>query len=133
MPGSTKHTKGSKSQLTSYKLSYIQKMENNSETGKSNGKRTEKVATDESNYNTPRKKLRSQKPDIIVSVGSGDNKQEFECYRFILCYGCDYFDTMLSHSLCETETSRIEFPDKDPEDWKLFLTSLIPTLQQLQK
>ena len=42
------------------------------------------------------KRLRSQPPDIIVVVGSGDNTQEFKCYSQILCYMCDHFDTILT-------------------------------------
>ncbi len=74
------------------------------------------------NPQPPMKKLRSQQPDVVVVVGSGEwgNKQEFECYKLLLCYHCEYLDTMLSHQTKENETSRIELPDKDPEKWKVF-------------
>ena len=75
----------------------------------------------------PKKKLRTQEPDIIVSVGSGSSKQEFECYKVILCYASEYFDTMLSLPLREAELSRIELPDKDPEEWKQFYEFIDPT------
>ncbi len=74
----------------------------------------------------PRKKLRSQDPDIVIVVGSGENKQEFECYSQILCYSCPYFDTMLSHSMKEKNRSRIELPDKDPEEWNVFYDFIDP-------
>lgn len=78
---------------------------------------------------SPNKKLRSQDPDIIVVVGNDqdNNKQEFKCYSFILCYASDYFDTMLSHSLLEKQTSKIELPDKDPEEWKEFYKFMDPS------
>ena len=74
----------------------------------------------------PVKRLRSHDPDMIVSVGSGDDKQEFECYKLILCYASEYFDVMLSHKMKETNTSRIEFPDKDPAEWKEFYKFIDP-------
>lgn len=75
----------------------------------------------------PTKKLRSQEPDIVVVVGSGKKKQEFECYKLFLCYACEYFDTMFSHGLKENETSRIELPDKDPDEWKIFYEFIDPS------
>jgi hypothetical protein len=77
-----------------------------------------------------RKRLRSQDPDLIVVVGSGESKQEFECYSQILCYKCDHFDTMLSHSMKEKNTSRIELPDNDPEEWELFYDFIDPVTSQ---
>ena len=72
------------------------------------------------------KKLRSQPPDVIVAVGQGENKTEFECYKFILCYNCEYFDAMFSLPMRENETSRIELPDKDPGEWKEFYEFIDP-------
>lgn len=46
----------------------------------------------------PRKKLQSQNPDIVIVIGSGKNRQEFECYSQILCYSCPYFDTILKET-----------------------------------
>ena len=30
-----------------------------------------------------------------------------------------YLDAMLSNDMVENNTSRIEFPDKDPDEWKI--------------
>ncbi|CAB9519525.1 expressed unknown protein [Seminavis robusta] len=65
-----------------------------------------KVAT-----RTPRK-LESHDPDVIVVVGG----VSFCHYKSILCT-CGFFDTMLSSSMKESETGKIEFPDGDPEVW----------------
>ena len=81
----------------------------------------------------PTKKLRTQEPDVIISVGSGSSKQEFECYKFILCYASEYFDTMLSLPLREAESSRIELPDKDPEEWKQFYEFIDPATNRNAK
>lgn len=72
------------------------------------------------------KKVRSQPPDVIVAVGSGDKRQEFGCYGAVLSFASKYLDTMLSASMRESETSRIEFPNKDPEEWKMFHTFIDP-------
>lgn len=72
------------------------------------------------------KKIRSQSPDVIVAVGSGDSMQEFYCYRVILSFASNYFDSMLSASMIEKETGRIEFPNKDPMHWKEFYSFIDP-------
>jgi len=74
----------------------------------------------------PKKTLRSQPPDVIVTVGQGKKKIEFECYKYALCYNCEYFDSMLSLPMRENETSRIDLPDKDPEEWKTFYEFIDP-------
>ncbi|KAK1747797.1 hypothetical protein QTG54_001760 [Skeletonema marinoi] len=74
----------------------------------------------------PSKKIRSQPPDVIVAVGSGESMQEFHCYRVILSFASDYFDTMLSASMIENETGRIEFTNKDPLMWKKFYSFIDP-------
>jgi len=72
------------------------------------------------------KKIRSVPPDVIVAVGSGESMQEFHCYRVILSFASDYFDSMLSASMIENETGRIEFPNKDPLMWKRFYSFIDP-------
>lgn len=37
-------------------------------------------------------KIRSTPPDLTVVVGSGDNREEFECYKIAMCFACPYFD-----------------------------------------
>lgn len=66
------------------------------------------------------KKIRSQPPDVIVAVGRGDKKQRFECYKVVLSFASPYLDAMLSSDMVERNTSQINFPGKDPEEWKLF-------------
>ena len=75
----------------------------------------------------PAKKIRGQEPDVIVAVGQGDKMQEFPCYRVALCFASDYLDAMLSSSMKEGESSRIEFPDKDPEEWELVYKFIDPS------
>jgi hypothetical protein len=70
--------------------------------------------------------LRSQPTDVIVAVGSGDAMKEFECYKVALAHAAEYFDVMLSAGMVEDETSRIEFPDKDPETWVEFYKLIDP-------
>jgi hypothetical protein len=52
-------------------------------------------------------------------VCTGDNQEEFECYKVVLSLASPYLDAMLSNDMVESSTSRIEFPDKDPEEWKI--------------
>jgi hypothetical protein len=73
------------------------------------------------------KKIRSQPPDVIVAVGSKNNMQEFNCYATILSYASEYFDKMLATNMTESNNKRINFPDKDPEDWKEFYKYIDPT------
>ena len=56
--------------------------------------------------------VRVQSPDVIVAVGSGDNMQEFECYKINLSFAAEYFDIMLSSGMVEDTISKISFPDK---------------------
>jgi len=37
-------------------------------------------------------KIRAAPPDLTVVVGSGDNREEFECYKIAMCFVCPYFD-----------------------------------------
>lgn len=85
-------------------------------------------------------------------VGSGDNREEFECYKIAMCFASPYFDgeiwyvfcisilfashhysyycygipAMLSASMTENNNNRIEFPDKDPDTWRLFYQFIDP-------
>ena len=81
------------------------------------------------------KRLRVSQPDVIVKVGD----QEYEHYSVLLCAASPYFDTMLSIDMRERLSGRIEFVDKDPNDWEALLPFLephapsltLPTIQQL--
>ena len=92
---------------------------------------TKEPTSEGSSVVPPKKILRSQDPDVIVAVGQGDNKIEFECYRVLLCYNCEYFDTMFSLPMKEKETSRIDLPDKDPKEWKIFYEFIDPATANL--
>lgn len=66
------------------------------------------------------RKIRSQPPDVVVAVGTGECMQEFECYKIALSFASPYFDAMFSAGMSESNEGRIEFLDRDPEEWKLF-------------
>ncbi|KAL7527964.1 hypothetical protein ACHAWF_002380, partial [Thalassiosira exigua] len=74
------------------------------------------------------KSIRYQTPDVIVAVGQGEAMQEFECYKVALSFASPYFDTMLSAGMAEANSNRIEFPDKDPEEWKLLYQFIDPSM-----
>ena len=67
------------------------------------------------------KRLKSQEPDVIVAVGSGAAMQEFDSYRVVLGLASDYLDEKLN------DAWRVEFPDKDPQQWKLVYEFINPT------
>eukprot|EP00557_Chaetoceros_sp_GSL56_P005863 CAMPEP_0176503560 /NCGR_PEP_ID=MMETSP0200_2-20121128/15430_1 /TAXON_ID=947934 /ORGANISM="Chaetoceros sp., Strain GSL56" /LENGTH=362 /DNA_ID=CAMNT_0017902863 /DNA_START=45 /DNA_END=1134 /DNA_ORIENTATION=+ len=73
-----------------------------------------------------RKKLRCQDPDVTVAVGNGTTMQEFKCYRVVLSIASDLFDSMLSDAGSIHDDVRIEFPMKDPEEWKVFYSFIDP-------
>ena len=64
----------------------------------------------------PIKCLQTLPPDVIVSVGG----VEFECYKLALCFASNYLNTMLRVGMREDQTSWIELPGKDLEEWKEF-------------
>ena len=53
--------------------------------------------------------------DTIVVVGD----TEFHHNSFLLQRGSDYFKGMFAADMREAKTRRVEFPDEDPEDWKV--------------
>ena len=68
------------------------------------------------------KTMRAVEPDVTVTVGGVD----FLHYSTFLCCNSDYFDAMLSVDMKEKAEKRIEFVDKDPEEWKLFYSFIDP-------
>ncbi|KAL7554529.1 hypothetical protein ACHAWF_017989 [Thalassiosira exigua] len=74
------------------------------------------------------KRIRSQSPDVIVAVGEGESMQEFECYKLALSFASPYLDAMLGTSMAEANRNRIEFPDKDPEEWKRLYNFIDPSV-----
>lgn len=75
--------------------------------------------------------LASQKPDVTVVVGSGDDAQEFQCYSVILAHASPVLDAMLSCEMREKQERRIEFPDKDPAAWAQLLECIDPAKASL--
>lgn len=53
--------------------------------------------------------------DTVVIVGD----TEFHHNSFLLQRGSDYFKGLFNANMREAKTRRVEFPDEDPEDWKL--------------
>lgn len=47
-------------------------------------------------------------------------KQEFQCYRVALSLASPVFDAMLSADMAENNNSRINLPEKDPDEWQIF-------------
>ena len=70
--------------------------------------------------------LRFQPPDVRVAVGRGDARQDFECYKAVLASASPYFDAMFCADMREKSSGFVEFPDKDPEEWKLFYQFVSP-------
>ena len=79
------------------------------------------------------KKIRSQPPDVTIAVGRGDAMQEFEAHKVALSFASPHFDAMLSMETKECSDGRIEFPDKDPEEWKLFYRCIDPSRMSAAK
>jgi BTB/POZ domain len=70
----------------------------------------------------PRPSRRSREPDVVVVVGG----KEFKESSLVLRQWCDYFDAALRSGLKEAQSMRFEFPDQDPEEWKLLMSVLAP-------
>lgn len=78
--------------------------------------------------------LECKEPDVTVVVGSGESAKEFRVYGDILAAASPVLDAMLSCGMKESETKRIKFPDKDPEEWEMFLRCIdnsSPLLRQV--
>eukprot|EP00339_Tiarina_fusa_P026926 CAMPEP_0117044608 /NCGR_PEP_ID=MMETSP0472-20121206/30913_1 /TAXON_ID=693140 ORGANISM="Tiarina fusus, Strain LIS" /NCGR_SAMPLE_ID=MMETSP0472 /ASSEMBLY_ACC=CAM_ASM_000603 /LENGTH=340 /DNA_ID=CAMNT_0004756397 /DNA_START=135 /DNA_END=1157 /DNA_ORIENTATION=- len=95
-----------------------------------NGKR-DREAIDDSLPGS--KRVRSQEPDVTVVVGTGEDKEEFQCYRLVLSLASECFDAMLSAGMKENLESKIEFPDKTPQEWRLFYSFLDPATSRSAK
>ena len=72
------------------------------------------------------KKIRFLDPDVTVVVGSGGNAKAYKAYGAILAFNSEYFDTMLSSGLKESNEMKIEFPEDVPEEWELLYPFLDP-------
>lgn len=60
------------------------------------------------------KRLRCIEPDVNIIVGG----QTFLHYSMILSNASKYFDAMFSSNMKEARTKEVEWPEKDPEEWK---------------
>jgi hypothetical protein len=61
------------------------------------------------------RRLKCMDPDMIIVVGG----VEFFHFKSILCSFCPFFDNMLFANMKESKESRIEFLDKDPDEWMM--------------
>ncbi|CAB9529460.1 expressed unknown protein [Seminavis robusta] len=64
--------------------------------------------------------------DVVVVVGG----QEFQECSHHLRYCSSYFNGAFRSGMKETQTMRFEFPDGDPESWKLTMSLLSPLSKQ---
>ena len=64
--------------------------------------------------------------DVTVVVGG----VEFKHSSALLCYSSQYFADMFGHDMNEKTTKRVEFPTKDPEEWRLFSPFLEAGIQK---
>jgi hypothetical protein len=69
----------------------------------------------------------SQQPDVTVVVGSGDKQRTFQTFAVLLAYASPVLDAMLSSGMKESDSRRIEFPTKDPDEFELFLECIDPS------
>lgn len=70
--------------------------------------------------------IESQAPDVVIVVGDGNRRQEFACYRLFLSSASRHFGQLFSATAATTELQRIEWKDKDPDEWKLFYSFVDP-------
>jgi hypothetical protein len=68
-------------------------------------------------------------PDLTVVVGG----VEFYHYKSMLCDICPLIDTMLSVKMKESNESRVEFPDKNPDNWLLVYKMLDHAVSETEK
>jgi len=64
--------------------------------------------------------------DVTVVVGG----VEFKHSSVLLCYSSQYFEDMFGHDINEKTTKRVEFPTKDPDEWRLFSPFLEAGIQK---
>ena len=93
-----------------------------SSSGSTDHLKAEEAPTDEEASSHTPKKARTLPPeDVIVSVGAGVSKRDFNCHSLILSKVSDRLKTMLE-SLKE-EDKALAFADDDPEGFGSFITS----------
>lgn len=79
------------------------------------------------------KRVKSQPPDVIVSVGSDDNVEEFECYGVVLSFASPVFDAMLSTEMREKNDNCIKLPDRIPKSGECSTSLSIRPRQEKQE
>jgi hypothetical protein len=72
------------------------------------------------------KGLRSCEPDLVVTVGNGDNAKEYRYHLPIMASHSTYIDTMLASPMKESQSSTINFPDLTPDLWETMVKYLDP-------
>ena len=76
------------------------------------------------------KKLQSAEPDLTIVVGG----EEFHHYKQILCQACPFIDKALANKMKESSTaSRLVFPDRKPNVWRLVYLMLDPFVNGKEK
>ena len=93
-----------------------------SSSGSTDHLKAEEVPTDEDASSHTPKKARTLPPeDVIVSVGAGVSKRDFNCHSLILSKVSDRLKTMLASK------EKLSFPDDDPEGFELFYDFISPS------
>jgi hypothetical protein len=70
------------------------------------------------------KKIRSSEPDLVVMVG--DEQKEYHYHSQVMATHSKVIDTMLSASMIESQTRRINFPDLNAKVWESMIYFLDP-------
>jgi len=59
------------------------------------------------------KRFKAMEPDVTIVIAG----KEFYHYKYDLCEISDFFDNMLAANMRESKENRIEFKDKNPDEW----------------
>lgn len=68
-----------------------------------------------------------------VSVMFDEGRVEVKVNSAVLMLASPVFHSMLTQTMKESETKQIELPDKDPEEFKVLMSFLIPPTARLQR
>lgn len=65
-------------------------------------------------------------PDLLVVVGSDENKKEYHHHSQVMATHSTYIDTMLATPMKESQSLTLNFPDLRPELWECMVKYLNP-------
>ena len=71
---------------------------------------------------TKKPKISPEESDVVIVVGG----TEFRENKQLLRSWSDFFDALFRSGMKETETNRVEFADKDPKEWELISSLVVP-------